>query len=362
MAISDCQWHHQRIHACDAARLEARWSWLTRSENGVPARLNAEGFEQFKKHARALCIDQKEVLMAKWRFNPREFLVQFRRNRWMSLRELIQTIPRKVKLGNIETTFAWGSVLDKVRDGTTKDGKLKFPAKLYLSLPALFRKYLFGTSPSRSAHFLSQALVETDTFSSIFERGDSRYFRTMYEEITPQECAEDHDNERSVAWQLRYAYKPDGSKYSREEYQRIRPPQVKKKALQLGNVERGDGDRFKGRGLIQLTGRSNYVEYSRYRGRDFTNDAGADLIGREMYNALDSAFKYWIAKGNLKMNINRYADREIQNGQLAEVTRAVNGGTTHIDSRGAYLDYLRQFLGDEKYPMKMHGKLQREEV
>lgn len=80
------------------------------------------------------------------------------------------------------------------------------------------------------------------------------------------------------------------------------------------------------------------------------------------FPTVDSAFNYWIAKGNLKMNINRYADREIQNGQLAEVTRAVNGGTTHIDSRGAYLDYLRQFLGDEKYPMKMHGKLQREEV
>ncbi|MCP1575556.1 hydroxyethylthiazole kinase [Herbaspirillum rubrisubalbicans] len=345
----------------DASRIEDRWSWLTRSENDVPASLNAKGFEQFKIHAKALCVEHEEFLEAKWRFNPREFLALFRRNRWMSLQELIQTIPRKVTLEKQATNFTWQTVLKKLRDGTTKAGKLKFPAGIYLSLPKLFRKYFFATSPLRAAHFLSQALVETGTFSASSEFGDPRYFRTMYEVITPQECAEDHDNQRSVAWRLRYAYKPDGTKYTREEYQKIRPPQVKKKAGQLGNVQPGDGERFKGRGIIQLTGRANYAQYSHYRGKDFTGDFGEELIGSDIYNALDSAFKYWIAKTNPKMNINRYADQGTSKRQLTLVTRSVNGGTTHIDSRAAYLDHLSQFFGDEKYRTELLIKLQREE-
>ncbi len=279
----------------------------------------------------------------------------------MSLQELIQTIPRKVTLEKQATNFTWQTVLKKLRDGTTKAGKLKFPAGIYLSLPKLFRKYFFATSPLRAAHFLSQALVETGTFSASSEFGDPRYFRTMYEVITPQECAEDHDNQRSVAWRLRYAYKPDGTKYTREEYQKIRPPQVKKKAGQLGNVQPGDGERFKGRGIIQLTGRANYAQYSHYRGKDFTGDFEEELIGSDIYNALDSAFKYWIAKANPKMNINRYADQGTSKRQLTLVTRSVNGGTTHIDSRAAYLDHLSQFFGDEKYRTELLIKLQREE-
>ena len=43
----------------------------------------------------------------------------------------------------------------------------------------------------------------------------------------------------------------------------------------LGNTQLGDGVRFKGRGLIQVTGRANYGEYGRARGRDFTSGTAA---------------------------------------------------------------------------------------
>lgn len=93
----------------------------------------------------------------------------------------------------------------------------------------------------------------------------------------------------------------------------------------LGNTQRGDGRRFKGRGLIQLTGRTNYEKYGELLGVDLI--ANPDLAA-EPLTALRIACEFWKAK-----NLNPLADRD----DLITITERINGGQNGLESRRAYL-------------------------
>ncbi|MEO0624731.1 MAG: peptidoglycan-binding protein [Pseudomonadota bacterium] len=91
--------------------------------------------------------------------------------------------------------------------------------------------------------------------------------------------------------------------------------------LDLGNTEKGDGKRFKGRGLIQLTGRANY--------KTFGDRMGIDLIANpetaaEPALSLRIACEYWADR-----EINGPADRD----DLITVTRRINGGLNGLEDR-----------------------------
>lgn len=93
----------------------------------------------------------------------------------------------------------------------------------------------------------------------------------------------------------------------------------------LGNTQRGDGRRYKGRGLLQLTGRANYREMGAKLGIDLENNprtAGDPLI------SLKIACEYWKSR-----NINKPCDSD----DLIRVTRLVNGGLNGLDDRRKYL-------------------------
>jgi putative chitinase len=102
----------------------------------------------------------------------------------------------------------------------------------------------------------------------------------------------------------------------------------------LGNTEPGDGKRFKGRGLIQLTGRANYAEYSRDAGVDYLSNPG--LVASDPFAAVDVACWYWN-----KRRINRLADAD----DVKAVTKAINGGYNGLDDRMEYLARAKAVLG-----------------
>lgn len=91
--------------------------------------------------------------------------------------------------------------------------------------------------------------------------------------------------------------------------------------LDLGNVRPGDGPRFKGRGLLQITGRSNYLACGAALGLSLVDHPQLLEVPTA---AARSAGWYWQRQG-----LNRFADSD----SFAALTKAINGGYTHIDDR-----------------------------
>ncbi len=104
----------------------------------------------------------------------------------------------------------------------------------------------------------------------------------------------------------------------------------------LGNAQPDDGVRFKGRGLIQITGRANYAGYGQARGRDFTGStAAAHVIATDPALAVDASCWFWN-----KHNLNRFADRD----DVLAITKIINGGINGLVERKALLARAKLFL------------------
>jgi len=106
-------------------------------------------------------------------------------------------------------------------------------------------------------------------------------------------------------------------------------------ANRMGNgpEESGDGYRFCGRGLIQLTGRSNYQAFADSIETDI-NDLPEYLATFE--GCVQSACWFWEAN-----NLNQYAD----NFDLVTMTKKINGGTLGLDDRTARYKKALQIMG-----------------
>jgi len=94
----------------------------------------------------------------------------------------------------------------------------------------------------------------------------------------------------------------------------------------LGNTRPGDGKRFKGRGLIQITGRKNYTAYGSYKGINFTEGSNNTKLEKKQY-AVDSAGWYW--SKHLNIDLNNMAD----NDDLIYITYRINGGFNGFNDR-----------------------------
>lgn len=90
----------------------------------------------------------------------------------------------------------------------------------------------------------------------------------------------------------------------------------------LGNVYPGDGERYKGRGLIQLTGRANYRRYSTSCGVDYVSEPAR--LATDLASAVDVACWYWAARG-----LNALADAD----DLRQITCRINGGSNGLMER-----------------------------
>lgn len=141
----------------------------------------------------------------------------------------------------------------------------------------LFKKYGL-TTPLRKAHFLAQIQHESAGFTRLKEIGSHKYL----------------------------------DKYD-----------TGKLAKDLGNTpeDDDDGQKYCGRGFIQITGKYNYTKLSKDLGIDFVNKP--ELLEQEA-NAMLSALWFWD-----KRKLNALADKN----DLRGITRRVNGGFNGLADR-----------------------------
>jgi putative chitinase len=100
----------------------------------------------------------------------------------------------------------------------------------------------------------------------------------------------------------------------------------------LGNTSPGDGRRYQGRGLIQITGRANYAACGAALSLDLL--AQPELLEQPV-NACRSAAWFWRTHG-----LNELADA----GDQVKVTRRINGGTNGLAERTALFAVAQRVL------------------
>jgi len=103
----------------------------------------------------------------------------------------------------------------------------------------------------------------------------------------------------------------------------------------LGNLYTGDGKKFKGRGLLQVTGRANYGKVSKALGQDFV--ANPELLAAPQY-AVRSAGWFWQnIKGNGLMALPEdWRSKTKKYSPFQYLTYRINGGLNGYSERARY--------------------------
>lgn len=100
----------------------------------------------------------------------------------------------------------------------------------------------------------------------------------------------------------------------------------------LGNMSPGDGVKYKGRGLIQITGKYNYEALAKALGIDCVNHP--ELIELDEYAAASAGW-FWQSK-----KLNQYVDM----GDFVTLTKRINGGLNGYADRVVFWDKAKEVL------------------
>lgn len=198
------------------------------------------------------------------------------------------------------------------------------PAALpYASLLLRFAGEMAIDTPRRQAHFLAQIAVESGGFRRVRESLNYSVEGLLdafgRHRISVEDCQRYGRCPAHPAHQIEIANRIYGGEFGRR---------------QLGNTEAGDGARFIGRGLKQITGRANYRACSRdLFGDDRLLQSPALLEDPEL--AARSAAWFWSTH-----DLNRLADAD----NIMAITQTVNGGSNGLADRRAWLERFKRVV------------------
>lgn len=146
--------------------------------------------------------------------------------------------------------------------------------------------------------------------------------------------------ERVAAFLAQIGHESGGLKYTREIWGPTPAQSRYEGRADLGNTEPGDGERFKGHGLIQTTGRANHARVRDRLREKFPHltvpdfEETPEALAEYRWAAL-SAADFWDEHG-----LNELADA----GDFMRLTRRINGGTNGYEDRVARWDTAKAVL------------------
>jgi len=197
------------------------------------------------------------------------------------------------------------------------------------ALAEIMPKYEIDT-PNRIAGFIAQCAHESNNFKSLEE--NLNYSEKALNSVFGRYFGK---GKRDAS---EYARKPE--KIANYVYQ----DEFRTKRGAMGNTADGDGWRFRGRGLKQLTGRNNYTAFGKTV--DLTAEEAADYVATEK-GAVESACWFW---NNAKLN--KIADA----GDIVKMTKKINGGTIGLEDRTKRWEKALAILGGEVAPAPKKAK------
>ena len=199
--------------------------------------------------------------------------------------------------------------LDQLRQIIPKNPYVNY---WYEALSQLLPDYQIDT-PERMAAFLAQCAHESGNF--VFIKENLNYKAPSLRKVFPKYFPTDE-------LALQYANKPE--KIANRVY-----------ANRMGNgpEESGDGYKFCGRGLIQVTGRDNYTWFAASLGIE---PEEASEYMETFEGAAQSACWFWETN-----NLNQWADR----GDILTITKRINGGTIGLEDRKKHYEHALHVFG-----------------
>jgi putative chitinase len=134
---------------------------------------------------------------------------------------------------------------------------------------------------------------------------------------------------RQAAFLAQIAHESGELRYVRE----IASGEAYEGRADLGNTKAGDGKRFRGRGLIQVTGRANYEACGKALGLPLLDFP--EMLELPTYAAKSAAW-FWKSRG-----LNELAD----NGSFKEITKKINGGYNGWTDRQKFYERAKAVVG-----------------
>jgi putative chitinase len=192
--------------------------------------------------------------------------------------------------------------------------KLKghIPDTVISQIPDVAAKFGINT-PLRLAHFLAQCGHESGGFKLVNE--NLNYSADGLKKIFPKYFAQ-------AGLAESYARQPE--KIASRVY-----------GSRMGNGDEStkEGFKFRGRGYIQLTGKSNYTEFDKFVDDDILGNP--DLVATK-YPLLSAAWFFH------KNGLNAISDKGADDATVTSVTKRVNGGTIGLPDR---IKHFKEYYG-----------------
>jgi putative chitinase len=203
---------------------------------------------------------------------------------------------------------------------TQEQLKQLLPKNPYVShwhkaLEQLFPDYEINT-PHRMAAFIAQCAHESAGFTALVENLNYRWqsLRKVFPKYFPDDAiAQD------------YASRPNK--------QEAIANRIYASRMGNGDEASGDGYRFRGRGLIQLTGRHNYTWFA--ASLEISPEEASEYL-TTFEGAAQSACWFWESN-----KLNQWADK----GDILTLTKRINGGTIGLDDRIKHYEHALHVLG-----------------